>query len=839
MKVYNVQVNHLTSPTGIDGENLRITWCVEGGIRQSAFCVEVRDSSGKLTESSDKMESNHMYYILQQTIPSRSEAVVTVRVWDENGTEGESAQIKVVTGMDKNLWRAAWINPELTCDTKVRKPASYLKKVFHVENPGRVMLYITSHGIFNAYINGQEITDYQLMPGTTQENKRLMVETLDVSSFVKSGENTLVVTLGDGWHRGSMGHMQNTNVYGTDVALLCQMENDGEIVLVSDESWQASNDGPLGKNDMMAGEEYDARKELSLSWHAVKTENFGYDNLICVDTLQVLPQETFEAKLIITPKGEKVLDFGQNLVGYVRMEFEASRGQKLQLIHGETLDKDGNFTIDNFQNPQVPTKQEVLYICKQGHNVYHPTKTYFGFRYVKLEADFPVPAEAFTAVAIYSDMRTTAFFHCGIPEVNRLFENALWSMKGNFVYVPTDCPTREKSGYSGDCQAFVYTATYLMDCYAVYVKWIREQAATQNEEGCVAQVAPMCFPKMNIADGGVAWCDSFEIIPFYLQRRYGDDTLTKDYYEQIKKWMNYQIGKSNKPRPANLFKVPKKYRKYVLDNGWVWGEWCEPGRKAMSIQERMLHGDLEVSSAYLAYGCAIVADLAKYFGKSEDEAYYREISEKAKEAYRCLFMKNGKIEEPERQCCYVRPIALNLLDEDEKKETAEALACKIEENGSKLNTGFLTTHELCRSLTRYGQEKIAYDLLLQRETPGWLYPVLHGATTILENWDGIGEDGSVKSSLNHYSYGAIAGWMMDCVGGIRVEDKTVTIQPYPDERLGFAEAVYESPYGKIVSAWKYENGKVNYHVEIPANVTATLCLDGKEQQVGSGVYDLA
>lgn len=844
MRAYNLQVNHLHHPVGIDGSKVRLSWCLEGGIRQSGFQVEVISDDGSVWEDCGQQQSDAMHYMLERPLPYRSSFAIRLRVWDEAGQEGETAQIQVVTGMEKTGWKARWINPELSCDPKAKKPGSYLKKTFSLETlpekGSRAMLYFTSHGICNVYLNGQEITDMQLMPGTTQENKRLMTETVDVGSFLKEGENTLVATLGDGWHRGSMGYGQNKNVFGTDVAFLAQLELNGEPVLVTDESWGASNDGPLRENDMMDGEVYDATLEETMTWHPVKIEDFGYENLICVDTVPMLPKETFGAKLIVTPKGEKVLDFGQNLVGYVRLDLWGEKGQTLKLVHGETLDGDGNFTIENFQNPRVRTEQRVIYTCKQGHNLYHPTKTYMGFRYVLVETDMEIHPEDFTAVAVYSDMRTTAEFTCGVPEVNQLFSNALWSMKGNFVDVPTDCPTREKSGYSGDCQAYIHTAMYLMDCYPVYAKWIREQAATQNEKGCVAQVAPSNNPKMTPPDGGIGWCDSFEIVPYQLQKRYGDTTLTEEYYDQISKWMRFQINKSKKPRLSNRRKIPKEYRSYVLDAGWLWGEWLEPDQGQDSsnyMMNMILHGDLEISSAYLHYGCRLVADMAKELGKKEDEAYFTQISEKAKEAYRAMFLKEGRITEPKRQCRYVRPIALGLLTEEENRQTAAALADKVAENGGKLNTGFLTTHELCRALTRNGQAEVAYDLLLQEEAPGWLYPVKKGATAIPENWGAYGEDGSVNGSFNHYSYGAIVGWIFDCACGIRVEDGQITICPYPDQRLGYAKASYESPFGKIVSGWRYEKDQVIFEVEIPANQKACLILpNGRKEELAAGSY---
>ena len=842
MRVRHLQVNHLTAPIGIDGSKVRLSWNVEDGVKQTAFRVTVIDQRGALLEDSGKIRGDRMFYTLSAPIPFRSTVHASVSVWDENDKPSEECRVKIMTGIEKSAWKACWINPELDTDPKAQKRGSYLRKSFQIEKgltDKSAFLYFTAHGICNVYLNGQEITDHQLMPGTSQVSKRLMVETVEVSSFLQGGENEIIVTLGDGWYRGSMADAHAKNVYGTDVAFLAQLEIDQMPVLITDASWEASQSGPLGLNDLMDGEEYDATRERLTGFHAVKLENFGFDNLICRDTVPVVPKETFPARLITTPAGETLLDFGQNLVGYVRLRFVGEAGRKLILTHGEVLDKNGNFTVQNFQSPKVPTKQQVSYICKDGLNDYHPTKTYMGFRYVKVEADFEIKPEYFTAVAIYSDMRETAAFTCGVEAVNQLFRNAMWSMKGNFVDVPTDCPTREKSGYSGDAQAFVSTATYLMDCYPVYAKWIAEQAATQFEDGCVAQIAPSPSLTKTMSDGGIGWSDSIEIVPYHLLQRYGDETIVADHYETIKKWMLYEISRAKKTRLHNKFLLPKSLRQHMIDTGWMWGEWLEPGTNVVPyMMKLLLSGDPEVGTAYLYYGCFIASQMAERLGKTEDAAFFLKNADKAKEAYRAMFVKNGKIREKKRQCRYVRPIFMGLLSEEEKKSAAADLARLVEKSGGHLNTGFLSTNDLCRVLSDYGQEKTAYDLLLQEDCPGWLYAVNKGCTTIPESWECFDKNGNPYGSFNHYSYGAIAGWLIDSVCGIRCEDGRIRVAPKPDKRLGFADATYDSPLGRIRSGWKYEDGRFRYTVEIPANQTATICIPrSKPLEVSAGTYE--
>ena len=856
MKVYNLQINHLSRPIGISPDGLRVTWNIEGCLRQSSYEIRLLSSpSGSVCWDSGKQESGETFCEKLPTLSFRTSYVLKLTAWDENYQPCQAETILLHTGMDvKNpeSWAADWINPELTkISPKKRARASYLRKTFTLtkEQLTRAVetrdawLYMTSHGIFDVWLNGTRATDHRLMPGTNQENKRLMVESLPVSALLKEGENELLVTLGDGWHRGAMGYGQSRHVFGSDVALLGQLMLGDEIPAKTDLSWQATQEGPLGENDFMEGECYDARLEELKGWHEVKAAAFGFENLIPVDTVPITEHETFLPDLLVTPKGETVLDFHQNLVGYVHMEFYGSSGKKMILTHGEVLDKDGNFTIANLQpmGMGAPVKQRVEYICREGRNCYQPSKTYMGFRYVKVEADFPVEASWFKAIALYSDIRTAAQFRCGNDKVNQLFANALWSMKGNFIDVPTDCPTREKSGYSGDAQAFCYTAAILMDCYPVLAKWLREQAAGQFDDGVIPQVAPS--PKgteKDMTDGGIGWSDSIEIVPYELYRRYQDKTILEENYEAIRRWMDYQILRAKETHPFNQKIVPEALQEYTIDHGWMWGEWLEPGGDygPLYMLKMKRRGDIEVGTAYFYYGCRLTSEIAAFLGKQEASEYYAGYAEKAREAYRSFNLKDGKIQEEKRQCRYVRPLYMGILDDNEKPAAADQLVRLIRANGNKLNTGFLTTHALCKTLTDNGQNETAYDLLLQEDKPGWLYPVSRGCTTIPESWDCYDKKGNPSGSFNHYSYGAVAGWLMDSVCGIRVRDGKISLTPHPDRRLGFAEGCCESPLGRIAAGWEYREDGIHYSIEIPAGQEGCLVLPGREpEMLGPGKHE--
>lgn len=750
-----------------------------------------------------------------------------------------------------DVWRARWIDPELVRPWLEVQPisghendrnpaarqrkiehrvgASYLRKRFRCKKTGQanILLYATAHGIYDIWINGCHLDGCLLAPKTSQYNKRLMVQCYQVGGLLRDGPNEILISLGDGWYRGCVGNSQDINTFGDDLAFLCQMEADGVPLLWTGSDWEAAQDSPLGLNDMMRGEVYDGRRtEDDMHWHGVTVRDFGYSTLIPDDGVPVTAHERFPAELIHTPSGELVLDFGQNFAGYVEMVIpDAREGGRIILTHGETLDENGNFTTANFQNPAKPEcHQRIEYICREGENRYHPTKCYFGFRYVKVEADFPVAAEMFTGMAIYSDMRETCQFSCGDERVNRLFQNAMWSMKSNFVGVPTDCPTREKSGFSGDAQIFCDTALYLMDSVQVLRTYLRE-LDTSTEPGVFRQVAPDRRAP-GYFENSHGWCDAIELITWRVWKRTGDDSIIRENYVAMKRWLDFSIERARGTRPENLDRLSPELLPYFADAGFCWGEWLEPGGdQARETMEHMRHGEPEVATAYLSYGCRALAEMADAVGETADSVYYAVVAEKAREAYRAAFLPIDS----ERQCRYVRPIFMDLLDAEEKTQVAEALAKRIRANGNHLNTGFLSTAELCRALSENGQTETAYDLLLQPDCPGWLYPISKGATTIWERWEGIGNDGKPKDSLNHYAYGSVAAWLIDSVCGIRVRNGKIVIAPHPDPRLGHAEAAYDSPLGIINSSWRYQGEKLLLEVTVPEGRCADLILPTGEK----------
>ena len=868
MQAIHMKTNHLTAPRGIDAGPLFLSWQCSGGVYQTAYEIEL-DADGETVWQSGKVSSDSRHAEAPAVNGSRVRGRWRVRLWDENNVPGAWNEAVFETGLSRSDWQGVWACPEtededISGDDAINafarpnwerkqaeqevsgkgaarpyqphRPASYLRRVFTAP-AGSARLYITAMGLYAAWLNGVRVGDMVLAPGSFTGDKHLGVQTYDVTGLMRAGENELLIALGDGWHRSTSGVDGCRNLFGDTLGVLFQLEVDGRAVCVSDGAMQATQKGPIRQNDLQQGEVYDARLEGELTgWHSVKT---AANTLLLtgMNTVPIREQEAFPGRLFTAPNGETVVDFGQNLAGYVEMTLTAHAGQKVKLTCGETLDENGNFTQENFQDrarhSEGGTAQLLELICKEGANHFKPSFTIMGFRYAKVETDADLSGAVFTAHAVYSDMAVTGEFTCGSSAVNQLVQNSIWSQKGNFCDIPTDCPTRERAGWTGDMGVFIDTGLTLMDCYPVVEKWLEECRLNQYPDGRMANIAPpngrpsFMTPMLCMSAG---WGDAAILVPFALYRRTGDRKILADNYEMMQKWYAFLLGRAQQTTDEQQ---TGEYAKYTVLNGLDYGEWCEPG---VTPQQAMMNPRKSVGTAYLAYSGRVLAQVADALGKAEDAARYRDIADKAKKAYRAAFTENGAIHS-DRQCEYVRAIQFALLDEGESQAAADALNALVAQNGCHLNTGFLSTPFLCGVLARYGHVDTAYRLLLQPDAPGWLYAVSKGATTVWETWTGIDDAGCPHDSLNHYSYGAICGWLFGGVCGIRLAGGALTIAPTPHKSLGHAKAVYRSPVGTIESGWRYDGDTVVYTFTIPANMTANVTLpDGRKLLLQPGTH---
>ena len=888
MKAIKCKTEYQINPKGIVEKDLYLSWQCQGGVTQTAYRIRVR-SGQQMVLDTGKVQSDKMHAIISPEPRSREIMSWSVQLWDQYDSDDQWSDANSFEYglLDESDWKAEWIDPDEDASFELdeknpdpmnrqameawkqkkhtkkdvyqpHKPASILRKNFWVDANmlgGKSRLYASACGLYEILLNGHKITEDVLTPGTANYSHEIPYQTYDVTDWLVDGENNISVTLGDGWYRSTSGVDGDRNLFGDKTAFLCQLEIDDQIVLVTDDTWSASTNGPLQQNDMQQGEVYDARlediSEEDRGWHNVTVTDHNKNLLRAMDTLPIRRMESFEGKLFTTPKGDTVIDFGQNLAGQIEFEIpNGLAGQKLVLIHGETLDQNGEFTQENFQDrnrhKEGGTYQTVFYTCKDGFNHYIAKFTIMGFRYVKVESEADLSQARFTAYAVYSQMEETTSITTSNPLINQLVKNAIWSQKGNFCDIPTDCPTRERAGWTGDAGIFAYTGLRLMDSVPVWKKWLRQCRYTQLKDGKVMNIAPPnnhpgFFAKL--LAGSVAWGDAVIIVPWEIYKLTGDLRILEENYEMMCRWYAFLEKEASKKKVFHKSSAGN-YRKYVMEKGMNYGEWCEPGRSAA---ESMKDGNYDVATAYFAYSGNILSEIASLLGKSQDEInHYQRVADNAKKGYQKAFTEDGRIVS-KRQCQYVRPLAFKLLSLKNDKDAVGQLAEMVREAEGRLNTGFLTTPDICRQLADRGYLKEAYQILLNEQMPGWLYEVKQGATTLWENWDGIQDGQEPKESLNHYSYGAIAGWILDGVCGIQYQDGQITIEPQmytgtENEGLESASATYQSPAGTIEVSWTFSgsvDGKNCYKlcVDIPSGCTGSLILpDERIETVLPGLH---
>ncbi|EOR28224.1 alpha-L-rhamnosidase [Clostridium sartagoforme AAU1] len=830
---------------------------------QTAYQIKAAESleqleNEELTWNSEKIQSDectHIYYGGKE-LKSRIRIYWKVKIWDEEGKESDWSDIAFFEmGLLKvEDWSSKWINPEKEIDSNIQYPASYLRKEFCLDKAvKKARLYITSCGVYEAWINGKRVGDQVLTPGATNYDKRLQYQTYDVTELIDLKQNVLGVILGDGWFRGRVGNYGWRNIYGTGLLLLAQLEIellDGEtITIVTDENWKTTKEGPIRLSDLQDGENYDARYDIEgwnksnfkdAYWDKVNVGSYKYDILIGSNSVPIREKESFNPIILRTPDGNTVLDFGQNLSGYVKFRVSGKGGSTVTLVHGETLDQNGNFTIEHLNNTsrpkERPLKQEINYTLRGKElEEFKPHFTVHGFRYVLVKNwTEEVKAENFEAVAIYSDMMETGEFECSNNMINKLVKNTLWSEKSNFIDVPTDCPQRERAGWTGDAQVFARTGSTLMNTATFFTKWMKDVAIQQHSNGMICNISPSVGVEkdkaMKFVEGSAGWGDAAVIIPWTMWKVYGDKRILEEQWDSMKAWVDYEANCAKKTHWSRIFKK-NPYRKYTWDTKFHWGEWAEPASKDFkgeNVGKQVVFSVPEVATAYFAYSSGLLAECAEALGKKDEAERYRALSKNAKCAYIYNFTNNGDIGSS-RQCLYVRPVALGLLPKEKMKPAIDKLSKLVEENNYNIGTGFLSTPFICKVLCDFGHIETAYKLVEQTSHPSWLYPITKGATTIWEHWDGVNEENVPRESLNHYSYGAIVGWFFQYVAGIDIDEKstgykTFVIAPRPGGTLTSASAKYISLYGEIKSSWEINNNKFSMKVQIPPNTSAKIIL---------------
>ena len=848
MKAIRLRTEYLKDPLGIDIQNPCLIWNCEGGKTQTAWRI-VAQTDGKTVWDSGKVASSSMRAEFPEQLTSRQRVEWNVKLWDESG-EGEWSEpaffeMGLLTPSD---WKAEWIAGNYKVNRKERYPVDCFQKLFTAIGVQKARLYATACGLYEVRLNGVRVGDMVFAPGSTDYQKRIQYQTYDVTDLVKGGFNVMTAELADGWYRGSNGGKGRTNTFGTVTKLLLQLElydSEGRITRIcTDGSWGWSNDGPIRFADLKDGERVDARKSPTYSKKAKPVRCKA--NLTASDNVLVKEHERFSPEeLILTPSGKKVLKFPQNLSGYLSFRLSARAGQRIRIRLGEMM-KDGELSQKNIQmvHRGVPsTKQEIEYICRDGANEYTPKFFYGGFRYAEIETDIPFEKEDFTAVAVYSNLEETASFACSHPLIERFWYMTLWSLKSNSTDFPSDCPTRERSGWTGDSQIFFNTAAYLTDYAAFARKHVRDIFDRQYKNGRLPQIAPRVNEDKFLwwLNGAVGWACAGVYIPLYLYERYGDKRVLEEHYEDILDYADFMIRRAGKW--GGVYSKPVflswKNQKYLVNCGCAYGEWSEPSDVNTFHWYDFMTTKPEESTAYTYFTLRRVLRIADILKKPTTKrlARIQKYSEGAKRAYRELVTKPKFSLDTDRQAKLVRPLYMGLLTEEQEDFARKRLIRALENYGWRLGTGFLSTPFILFVLEKIGIE-YAYKLLENEELPGWLVMPKYGATTVWEDWEGDRASDQNAASLNHYSKGAVCEWLMSEMCGIKVAgDNQFSLAPKPGGSLTYAKAEYQSIYGKVSCGWEKTDDGYSYTVTVPANTTAQLRLpDGRCETLQAGTY---
>ena len=727
--------------------------------------------------------------------------------------------------MDR-IYLAKWLMPSF----KEKEAASEFLRSFRVEKTVRkATLQVSALGVYAARINGKKIS-YVLAPGWTAYHSRVQYQEYDVTEYVKE-ENTLSLTGACGW-RMDYGFGGNLKVikpwegkeiagdeYAVIAALLIEYTDGTEDLIVTDENWTVKETKWRYCN-IYQGDIYDETFEGNT--YPVKVINHPKNILVPQEGEIIAEHETLKPiALIHTPKGETVIDFGQNMTGYISFTLTVPKGEKIVIDHAEILDYEGNFYNDNYRS----AKAEITYIGDGQKHTWKPEFTFYGFRYIRLkEFHGDVNLDDFSAIVVHSDMERTGYFECSDEKINQLYHNIIWGQKGNFLDIPTDCPQRdERLGWTGDAQVFARCASYNYNTLKFFRKWLTDMTYEQRPNGAI----PNIIPRLDWTSASCGWADVCVIVPWQMYLLYGDRELLARQYVTMKRWIDY------------MYEQGDTYIKGKHFGDWLSQDAPDPNSCGGGTNKAFL------ALAFRAYSTSLFIRISKILGTNQcDIQYYTEKLEETKKRIRDDYFKDGMITLM-TQTAHVLTLKFELCEDSMLQAHADRLAEMIHENGDRLTTGFLGTPYLLHMLTGYGYTDLAYTLLFQTKMPSWLYAVEHGATTMWEHWDGIRDDGSLwdvgMNSYNHYAYGAVGDWLYGTVAGIETDEEhpgfaMIRFCPKTTDKLTFAKASLKTKYGTIVSEWHRDGEKITYTFTVPHGLSAKAELDGENFELGAGIH---
>lgn len=845
LRVSFLRTEYLVNPLGLDAERPRLSWRLDAdgrGAVQTAWQILVASSEDALTaRDGDLWDSGIVESAETAQVPYGGRAVAprqrawwAVRVWDGNGIASAWSDPAFWERGFGALtdWQGNWIGlPGIAPDASIPEaaeldallPVSYFRQAFAVAGEVvRARLTVTARGVYEARLNGAKVGDQVLAPGWTDYDRRIQVQTFDVTAAIVAGENAIGAMVATGWYAGYVGFEPGARHYGTVPQLLAQLEielADGtRQVIATDGAWRASA-GPIRYSDFLMGEYHDARLDTpgwdapgfdDRAWGGVQVHNRNAVPLVGDSSEPVRTLDEIAPIARTQPEpGTWIFDLGQNIAGWARLRATGPAGTTIRLRFAEILNPDGTLYITNLRSARAT---DTFILAGTGEEVFEPHFSWHGFRYVEVTGYPGEPGvEAVTAVFVGSDTRQVGSFTCSDELVNQLQRNIVWGQRDNFLSIPTDCPQRdERLGWLGDAQVFVGTAVGNMDVAAFFTKWMQDVVDAQSEAGVFPDVAPRL---VDLAEGAPAWADCGVIVPWTIWQTYGDTAIIQRHWPAMERYLDWLVTTN-----PNLLWQQGRHNDF--------GDWLSI---AADTDKEL------IGTAYMAYDARLMAEMAEAIGREHEAGRYRRLHEDIAAAFCAAYVREDGTIAGETQTAYVLALHVHLLPVDLRPIAAKHLVDDIAAKGDHLSTGFVGVSYLCHVLTAHGYPEVAYRLLHQTTFPSWKYSILHGATTIWERWDGWTEEKGFQdpgmNSFNHYSLGSVGEWLRRRVAGIdnapgETGFRHLRIAPVLDDSLAWAEGTYESIRGLIRSRWERSADGLTLAVTVPANVTAEVVLPG-------------
>lgn len=879
----HLKTNTRVNPFGIDTATPEFAWRLETSApnaTQSAYHVQVSIAERFATGDDLIWDSGQVISDAQFGVRYSGGALESarrywwrVRVWDGAGMAGpwSDAVWFEIAILDPARWNPGvkWISGAPP-DSRKNSAALYLRGALNLPaSVKRGRAYVSALGWYRFFVNGQDLTGNALVPRWTPFDHIVEYQTYDVTEQFRAGANIIGIAVGDGRYRGSSGFANLRRRYGDRLAGFAQIElelaDGGVVTFVTDERWQAGP-GRILSSDTKNGERVDARIS-DADWlgapepparfapaQALPATPHVTRMLVAEEVGRVQEVQRLPGQIKRAPSGKQIVDFGQNFAGVPRVRLAGKAGARVRIVCSELLTKEGELNTSYLEGMSKSRERgfQTDEVILDGSELwYQPWFTIHGFRYAEVDGlDYDLTPADVEGIVLSSELEAVGTFECSDQRLNQLHHNVFWSLRSNFTDTPTDCPTRERSGWTGDIQTFAPAATTFVDAQAFLRRYLRNLALEQLPNGGIPSIIPSESSTftgrtafVRVASAATGWADAAILLPWTLYRYYGDRTILERQYDSMRRWLTLVERNAQKQpgwRRAVGKRVNGKLERYIVSGGFHFGEWLRPGEKPTTMFRDAIFPRGVVATAYYAYSARLLAEIATILGRDDDAKRYADLAAHVREAWQAAFVyEDGRIGE-DKQDDYVRALTFDLAPPEQRAVAFARLVTLIEQNGDHLGTGFLSTPMLLPTLVANGRADIAYRLLMQTTNPSWLYQVEHGATTIWETWEGYDDNGNAKSSHNHYAFGAVAAWLQEGVAGLSPAEpgyRRIYIAPTIGGGLTHASATLMTPFGLARSAWRLEGSRVRLDVTAPPGTRAEVHLgDGRAEEVGSGTH---